>query len=637
MSRLLDGLRVAVAGDALPLAVAASWFGSLGADVRQRRSREPDEDERLWLGEIPALQERATVDVLIAEHGADVSGLQASATVRYAGSGSTAADPYAQLDGRALAARGGAAVAIGAADRPPLPVPDGCLEHMVGSHVAAAALAALLDGTTEVEVAGLDVVAWTVATNVNLYLPYGSQWYRAGHRANGSGGGYPYSVFDVADGQFCLIGRTPNDWAALMRAVGSPAWAGELRYQDLRAMGREYPDEVDERLAPWLAQLTRAELVALAAEHGFPGGPVRRPDEVLHDPAVGHRTSTTAEGAIVRVPAPPFDVEPTTGSRALPPLDELLVLDLSWVWSGPAVGVAFADLGADVVKVESATRPDNSRLRGGPEGAALAEGAPELELTPYFHATNRGKRSVGLNLRTDEGRRLLAELAARADVIIENLSPGVMDRLGISADAVHARNPECVYLSLRGYRTHPSTAGLRAYAPVLSGGAGIESLVAYPGEPPIGMMTYGISDANAASQGLFLALAALHARHSRGGGAAITLAQLDAAVAANGLNLVREQCGRAEPLQALAEAEPVVGYDELPTAPWTSRDLFTSVHSPWLGDLRVSRLPWRRDGELPAVTGAGPVLGAHSDTELTDRLGLDARRIAELKATGAVE
>ncbi|GAB3449378.1 CoA transferase [Actinophytocola sediminis] len=637
MSDLLAGLRVAVAGDGRVVRAAASMLVDLGATV-WLRCGPVDEDERLWLGEFAPAPASLAADVLIAEHDADTTGLTAPVVARHAGSGSLAPQANQRLDGRALAGRGGVAVAIGEPDRAPLPVPDGCLEHMVGTQLAGAALAAVLDGTREVEVSGVDVVAWSVATNANLYLPYGSGWHRAGRRANGSGGGYPYSMFDVADGQFCLIGRTAKDWATLVQAAGAPPWAAQPRYQDLRAMGRDYPQEVDDRLAPWLRSRTRADLVALAARFGFPGGPIRRAEEVLTNPAVGHRWRTTESGDRLRVPSPPYDVTTTAGTAGPAPLAGALVIDLSWVWSGPAIGVALADLGATVVKVESATRPDNTRTRGRPSTVDIPAGAPELELTPYFHAVNRGKRSVGLNLRTDDGRRLLAELTARADVIIENLSPGVMDRLGVAPRQVHARNPDCVYVSLRGYRDHPSTRGLRAYAPVLSGGAGIEPLVAYEGQPPIGMMTYGLSDANAASQGLLLVLAGLYARRARATGAAVALSQLDAAVTANGLNLVRAQRNRlAGHQRPFDRDEPVVTYEELPAAPWTSPDLFTTVATPWLPELLVSRLPWRRDGRLPPVTTAGPVLGANTDEELTDRLGLPPDEVDRLRTSGAVE
>lgn len=639
MPNLLSDLHVAVSGTCTEIRAAASCLSSLGAHVWMRSAREPEQDEQLWLGEFDRASGEMTVDLLIAEHEADVHGLRAPTIVYYAGSSTCSPEPRAALDGRALAARGGAAVAIGEAERPPLSVPDGCLEHMVGSHIAGAAIAALLDGTAEVEVAGVDVVAWSVAANANLYVHYGAQWHRAGRRANGCGGGYPYSLFDVADGQFCLIGRTAPDWDAMIRAIGSPTWAQQSRYQDLRAMGQDYPYEVDERLQPWLLNMSRADLVALAAEFGFPGGPVLRPNEVLSVPSIQSNWNALAAGGDkIRVPGPAFDTVTSPGDRQPKPLAQTLVLDLSWVWSGPAVGVALADLGATVVKVESSTRPDNSRLRGRPSGVAIPSEAPELELTPYFHALNRGKRSIGLNLRTPKGRQLLTELAGHADVIIENLSPGVMRRLGVAAHQVQERNPECVYISLRGYREHPATTGLRAYAPVLSGSAGIESLVGYEGESPTGMLTYGFSDANAASQGLLLALAGLYARQTRLNGTAITLSQLDAAIAANGLNLIREQqFGVSHSIQAFDDHEPVVSFEQLPYAPWTSTDLFTTVSTPWLGELSVSRLPWRQNGRLPAVSSAGPLLGANTTAELTGRLGVDATSIRSLRQSGAVE
>lgn len=599
-------------GDSRILRVAASWLTELGAQVGLEVPA-ADPDEALWLGCANSGESDHDADIVLVE--GDVAPPAGRVVVRYLGTSTTAPCPGARLDGRELAALGGVAVAIGHPDRAPLPVPDGCLEHMVGTHVAGAALAGLIDGVKEVEVAGVDVIAWTVATNANIYLPYGSQWMRAGRRANGSGGGYPYSVFDVQDGQFVLICRTSRDWEALVEVMGSPSWAQQPRYGDRMAMGRDYPDEVDQLMAPWLREQTRDGLRAIAARAGFPGGPVRSLEEVLATPAL---QGVWRESSGVRAPGRSFETTPPPPtSRAQAPgghlLSGLRVLDLSWVWSGPAIGVALADLGGDVVKVESATRPDNTRLRGKPSDLAVPPGAPPLEMAPYFHVLNRGKRSLGLDLKTARGREVLMELAEQADVIVENLSPGVMDRFGIPPERVHERNPGCVFLSMRGYRDHPTSAGLRAYAPVLSAAAGIESLVSYPDEPPIGMMTYGFSDANAASQGLTLVLAALWQRHRTGSGAHIVLSQMDAAVASNGLNLVRAQTGRLEPLRPLGAGEQVLGWPQALASPWTSVDLRATIRSPWLGELAVSRLPWRRDGALPEVRRAGPQLGQHTE------------------------
>lgn len=636
MTEPLQGMRVVVAGAGRVARAVARWYADLGADVWLRGGVAPDPADRAWLGDFEPSPEQLAADLRVIEHGADDVGLSAPITVRFSGSGSTAPEPHAQLDERQLAGAGGVAVAIGEPDRPALPVPEGCLDHMVATHVAGAGLAALLQGTEEVEVAAVDVAAWSVATNANLYVPYGAPWRRSGRRASGSGGCYPYSLFDVADGQFCLIGRTRRDWEALVAAMGAPAWTDSDRYKNLRAMAKDYPQEVDDRLAPWLTSNTRDDLVQLASKFGFPGGPIRTTDEVLTLPAIeGRWRDGDVRGRPVRSPGTPFDLTGIDGADTDRPLEGLLVLDLSWVWSGPAVGVGLADLGATVVKVESATRPDNTRLRGQPASMRLSSDAPRLEVTPYFHAVNRGKQSIALNLSKEEGREQLVRLAARADVIIENLSPGVMDRFGIAPHMVHEQNPGCVYLSLRGYREHPSTAGLRAYAPVLTGGAGIESLVRYPGEAPIGMMTYGLSDANAASQGLLLILAALCGRRRQGQGAAIMLSQLEAAILANGRNLVTTQLGQlTDGLCPMTDDEAVVSMEELATSPWTSADLFMTLPTRWIGDLSFSRLPWRADGRFAAASSTGPLLGQDTERLCTDLLGLEADRICELREGG---
>jgi crotonobetainyl-CoA:carnitine CoA-transferase CaiB-like acyl-CoA transferase len=639
MAGLLDGLTVELLGDARPLRVAGRWLEDLGARVTATQTAARGEADELWLGPFEPLPDAsAAVDLVLTEHGMASRRGKGPATVTYASTSSRARRSNERLDERALAAVGGVAIAVGEPDRPPLPLPDGCLDAMIGAHVAAAGLAALIGGSKETEVAGADVVAWAVATNMHLYLPYGLPWFRAGRRASGSGGCYPYALFDAADGLYCLIGRTDRDWRSLVSAMGDPAWALDGAFLDPRIVGRRYPERADAHVDPWAAAHTRAELTAILAGYAFPGGPALRPDEVLEVPSIGDRWRTRRRGeAEIRTPGTPFDVTTSSGAPPLPSFRDLLVLDLAWVWSGPAVTVGLADLGATVVKIESATRPDNTRLRGRPEVLPTASDAPPLELTPYFHALNRGKRSASLDLSTESGRALLWELAGQADVIVENLTPGVMDRFGIAPQRVQQANPGCVFLSMPGYGDHPTTKGLRAYAPVLSSGAGIESQIAYPGEPPVGAMTFGFSDANAASVGLLLALAGLYAREARGVGAAITLSQFDAAVFANGHSIVAAQLGEPGGLEPLHDAgDLVVRAEDLPSSPWVSNDLFTRIRTRWLDQMAVARLPWRRDGALPTAGGAGPELGAHTDEVLSARLGLDEGQITALRQNGAL-
>jgi crotonobetainyl-CoA:carnitine CoA-transferase CaiB-like acyl-CoA transferase len=609
---LLDGLTVVLAGQARPLRFAARALSDLGAGVFTTVAG-GDELDELWLGRPQPLPAGPlAADVVLAERGADLGSLAAGAVVvRYGAAAPRAAD---SLGEREVTAAGGVAIAIGDPQRPPLPLPDGCVDAFVGTHLAAAAISGLLDGVRETDVAAADVLAALVAVNEKICLPYGAPWFRSGRRASGSGGCYPYALFEAADGLFCMIGRTDRDWAALLQAMGDPAWARAEGFGDPRLVARLHADEADARVGEWVGRRSREELMAALTPLDFACAPVLRPDEVLELAALDGRwrSRAAADGTAVRSPGAPFDIEPAPGEGGAlerPPL----VLDLSWIWSGPAVSVGLADLGATVIKVESATRPDNSRLRGAPLGFQPHPRAPYHELSRYFQVLNRGKRSVELDLKSAAGLERLQALAARADVIVENLSPGVMDRWGIAPAAVHATNPGCVFVSMRGYRPHPSTAGLRAYAPALSSSAGLEQLVAYPGEAPLGAMSVAFSDGMAAATGQMLALAGLWHRRRTGVGAAITLSQHEAAVLANGCNIVAGQLGRlADGLEPLADESHVVGAAELAQSPWVSPDLFGVLHPRWLGEVRAARLPWRRDGELAQLTGPAPELGADS-------------------------
>jgi crotonobetainyl-CoA:carnitine CoA-transferase CaiB-like acyl-CoA transferase len=290
-------------------------------------------------------------------------------------------------------------------------------------------------------------------------------------------------VLRAADGQVVLIGRTDDDWRNLVAAAGDPEWARDPRFADPVVNGRDHAEELDGLFEDaWLSHRTREQVLHDAEQHRFAAGPVLTPLEVLEDPILAPLwRTTTVHGREVRTPGAPFRTRRNApGGRGDRPLSGCLVLDLSWVWSGPGAGAAMADLGATVVKVESRTRPDNTRLRRGLPPGRVADDAPRTEISPYFHGMNRGKRSLTLNVKEPGGRALLEALSEHADVILENLTPGVMTRAGIDADQVAARNPGCVHVSMRGFSDHPTTRELRGYAPVMSARAGIEHLIAYP-------------------------------------------------------------------------------------------------------------------------------------------------------------
>lgn len=149
-------------------------------------------------------------------------------------------------------------------------------------------------------------------------------------------------------------------------------------------------------------------------------------------------------------------------SDAVKPLDGVRVLDLSRVLSGPSCGKALADLGADVLKVEP------------PEGDLTRTAQPRVGGFPvYFAQQNCGKRCLSVDLGLEPGRALVAELAAKCDVVLENFRPGVLDRLGLGYEALHARNPLVIYCSISGYGQEGSMARRRAYAPVMHAELGL--------------------------------------------------------------------------------------------------------------------------------------------------------------------
>ena len=135
-------------------------------------------------------------------------------------------------------------------------------------------------------------------------------------------------------------------------------------------------------------------------------------------------------------------------------LDGVKVLDLTRLLPGPFATMLLADLGADVLKVEDTGMGDYVRW-----APPYHEGVEDSAKSALFLALNRGKRSIRLNLKDDEGREVLLRLVADADIVVEGFRPGVMDRLGVGYEALRRRNPKIVLCSITGYgQTGPYTA-----------------------------------------------------------------------------------------------------------------------------------------------------------------------------------
>jgi CoA:oxalate CoA-transferase len=202
------------------------------------------------------------------------------------------------------------------------------------------------------------------------------------------------------------------------------------------------------------------------------------------------------------------------------PLAGVVVVDLSRVLAGPYATMVLADLGARIIKVERPGTGDDARHIGPFVGDRSA----------YFASVNRGKESIALDLDTAADRTILDALLDRADVLVENFRPGVLDRLGYGWEAVHARWPAVVYASVSGFGHTGPYASWPAYDMVVQAMGGVMSITGQPGGEPTRVGT-SVGDLVA---GLFTVIgivAALTERATTGAGRRVDVAMLDGQVA----------------------------------------------------------------------------------------------------------
>lgn len=195
------------------------------------------------------------------------------------------------------------------------------------------------------------------------------------------------------------------------------------------------------------------------------------------------------------------------------PLAGLRVLEFSHTVMGPTAGLVFAELGADVIKVEPAPRGDHTRGLGG-----FAAG--------FFSAFNRNKRSLAIDLKRPEGQAAIHKLAATADVVLENYGPGTMERLGCGYEVLASVNPRLVYLALKGY-----LGGPYEHRPALDEVAQFQVGLAYMTGPPGRPLRAGASiiDILGAVFGVVAAQAALRERETTGKGQRVSSALFESA------------------------------------------------------------------------------------------------------------
>ena len=202
-------------------------------------------------------------------------------------------------------------------------------------------------------------------------------------------------------------------------------------------------------------------------------------------------------------------------------LEGIRVLDLTRALAGPFCTLMLGDNGADVIKVEMPGSGDDTRKWGPPFIG---------EESAYFLSINRSKRSLTLNLREPQAKEIFLKLAENSDVVVENFTPGVMERFGLDYDEVKQTNPKIVYCSISGFGQDGPYRNRPAYDQIMQGISGLMSITGEPdGEPQkIGI---AVTDIGAGMWSAFAIMAALHHRERHGEGQYIDISMMDSQVA----------------------------------------------------------------------------------------------------------
>jgi crotonobetainyl-CoA:carnitine CoA-transferase CaiB-like acyl-CoA transferase len=242
------------------------------------------------------------------------------------------------------------------------------------------------------------------------------------------------------------------------------------------------------------------------------------------------------------------------------PLEGIKILDLTWVYAGPFGTLLLSDLGAEVTKVEGPPFGDWTRVL-----PPLKDG-----WSGYFYMLNRGKKSVALNLKSDQGREVFLKLIKEVDVIAENFTPGTMDKMGLGYEQLKEVNPRIIYASISGFGTYGPYAKKRSVDPVAQAMGGLMSLTGYPEMPPL-KTGPAIADSLAGMNMALGILSALMYREKTGSGQRIDISMMDSVFAVLEESVIRTSM-TGDPLPARGNTDPL-------GAPW---DAFPTSDGKWV-------------------------------------------------------
>ncbi|TFV58014.1 CoA transferase [Mycobacterium sp. PS03-16] len=445
-----------------------------------------------------------------------------------------------------------------------------------------------------------------------------------------------YPTFRCADGHVRLCLLSARQWRGMRAWLGEPEQFADPKFETIAARYGA-SEELNAAIAELFAPHTMADLVGEGQSRGVPIAAVLTPAEALrseHFRAVGALTTTDVGGAELTIPVGPFVVDGThTGYRRPPasperdidwvaepfapamlatagagrPLAGLRILDLGVIVAGGELGRLFGDLGAEVIKVESATYPDG--LRQTPPGAPMSRS---------WALTHRNQYSLGLDLRSRAGADLFRRLVAQSDAVFANFKPGTLAALGFSYDVLRELNPRIVLAESSAYGASGPWSVRMGYGPLVRAATGVARLWT-DASAPGGFFdaTTIFPDHVAARLTALGALAALLDRDRSGRGTHIHISQAEAAVSQLAAHYVTEAAREA----GLAVDEGVVAHGVSPCAgddEWCAISVRDDADRAALATaMGVNELPSDAAARTAAVSAWTT---AHANTDVADVL-----------------
>ncbi len=515
--------------------------------------------------------------------------------------------------------------------RPPVAMGIALAEQVAGRWAAAAALMGLLV---------LDVGADSVEADVSRFESLASvlqvPWL---YQQLSAAGHYDYPVPQMAvpgiepcrDGWVCIVAVSPDQWLQFKRLVDNPA-LDDARFDVIQERIR-LADEVRPLIRDFTLRYSAAELVALGVQHHIPVVPVTTPETVAAFTPYAERDvvrAVTAGG--IAVPRPSWLVteskpcmRPDRDSVAeVPtvelPLRGLRVVEIGSFQAGPQVGAHLAALGADVIRIESVSRPDSLRFLG-----------PHPDIDRFWErgasylGINLGKRAVTADLSDPQGRRITERLIASADVVVENYVPRVLDGRGLDYAGVRALREDIVMLRMPAWGSTGQWRDNPGFTFTANAAAGLSSLTGYPDDEPL--LTGTIIDPIAGLVATVAVLAAIRRQRRDHAGALIEVPLCDVALELTALHLEAVATGKRWSRCGNRRG------DLAPQGVYRTRDhrwvaLTVACDLEWLALCEFARKPhWAADTHL-ATTAGRLEWSAELDNELAEFCsGLDSESL----------